>query len=101
MAKRFIKLFLTRTAVWDDVMLSADGDLSFADGATVRVDAAVFESGAMAAYGQSGLPLATATGTLSGMPALDSSSVPAGWYLVKHGGTLLFKHQQPFVMVVR
>lgn len=82
-------------------MLSADGDLSFADGATVRVDAAVFEGGAMAAYGQSGLPLATATGTLSGMPALDSSSVPAGWYLVKHGGTLLFKRQQPFVMVVR
>ncbi len=26
MAKRFIKLFLTRTAIWDDAMLSSDGE---------------------------------------------------------------------------
>ncbi|MBR4611162.1 MAG: hypothetical protein IKO40_00455 [Kiritimatiellae bacterium] len=81
--------------------VTVNGDLSFEDGATVRVDQAAFEGGAMVPYETEGLPLATATGAISGLPALDSDTAAAGWHLASRNRTLLLKHTQPFVLTIR
>lgn len=81
--------------------VTVNGDLSFEDGATVRVDQAAFEGGAMVPYETDGLPLATATGAISGLPALDSDTAAAGWHLASRNRTLLLKHTQPFVLTIR
>ena len=81
--------------------VTVNGDLSFEDGATVRVDQAAFEGGAMVPYETDGLPLATATGAISGLPALDSETAAAGWHLASQGGTLLLKHTQAFFIIVQ
>ena len=81
--------------------VAVDGDLSFAAGATVRVDPAAFANGAMAPYETDGLPLITATGAISGLPALDASGIPDGWYLAKRNGAVVLKRKQAFLMIVR
>ena len=82
-------------------LLVVDGDLAFAEGATVDIDQAAFEGGAMVPYETDGLPLATATGAISGLPALDSETAAAGWHLASQGGTLLLKHTQAFFIIVQ
>ena len=81
--------------------IAVDGDLSFEDGATVRVDPAAFANNAMAPYETNGLPLATATGTITGLPTLAASGIPDGWYLVRRNDTLLLKRKQAFLLIVR
>jgi hypothetical protein len=81
--------------------VTVDGDLSFEAGATVRVDPAAFANGAMTPYEQDGLPLATATGTITGLPALDASGIPDGWYTAKRNGALVLKRKQAFLLIVR
>ena len=85
----------------NSALLTVAGNLSFADGATVSVDPAVFANGAMTPYEQDGLSLATATGAISGLPALDSDTTAAGWHLASRNRTLLLKHTQPFVLTIR
>ena len=85
----------------NSALLTVDGNLSFADGATVRVNPAVFANGAMTAFEKDGLTLATATGTITGIPALDSDTTAAGWHLASRNRTLLLKHTQPFVLTIR
>ena len=82
-------------------MLSVDGDLAFGATATVRVDPSLLSSSALSAYAEGGLPLASCTGEISGIPALDGTATDAGWHLGKRGGTLLLKRARPFVLVVR
>ena len=81
--------------------VTVDGDLSFEAGATVRVDPAAFANGAMTPYEQDGLPLATATGTITGLPALDAPGIPDGWYIAKRNGAVVLKRKQAFLMIVR
>ena len=81
-------------------LMTVDGDLSFSTGATVSVDPAVFSGNAMAAYEEVGLPLATATGSITGLPALDAANVPAGWYIAKRNGAVVLKRQQAFMVIV-
>ncbi len=81
--------------------VTVDGDLSFEAGATVRVDPAAFANGAMTPYEQDGLPLATATGTITGLPALDAPGIPDGWYTAKRNGAVVLKRRQAFLMIVR
>ena len=81
--------------------IAVDGDLSFEDGATVRVDPAAFANNAMAPYETNGLPLATATGTITGLPTLAASGIPDGWYLARRNGSLLLKRKQAFLLIVR
>ena len=82
-------------------MIAVDGDLSFADGATVRVDPAAFANGAMSDYEKDGLPLITATGNITGLPVLDAAGAPDGWYLAKRDGAVVLKRRQGFVLIVR
>ena len=82
-------------------LMTVDGDLSFADGATVRVDPAAFANGAMTPYEKDGLPLITATGAITGLPALADSGIPDGWYLAKRDGAVILKRKQGFVLIVR
>ena len=81
--------------------IAVDGDLSFEDGATVRVDPAAFANNAMNPYEKDGLPLATATGAITGLPTLAASGIPDGWYLVRRNDTLLLKRKQAFLLIVR
>ena len=81
--------------------IAVDGDLSFEDGATVRVDPVAFANNAMVPYEKDGLPLATATGTITGIPTLDASGIPDGWYLARRNGTLLLERKQAFLLIVR
>ena len=81
--------------------IAVEGDLSFEEGATVRVDPAAFANNAMDPYEKDGLPLATATGAITGLPALDASGIPDGWYLVRRNGALLLKRKQAFLLIVR
>ena len=82
-------------------LVAVDGDLTFANGATIAIDAAAFDGGAMAGFEQTGLPIATATGTISGLPELEADGAPEGWHIVSRGGSLLLKRMQPFLMIVR
>ena len=82
-------------------VMAVDGDLSFSTGATVSFDPAVFSGNAMEEYAEEGLPLATATGSITGLPALNAANAPAGWYLANRSGALRLKRQQPFVITVR
>jgi hypothetical protein len=81
--------------------VTVDGALSFEAGATVRVDPAAFANGAMTPYETNGLPLATATGTITGLPTFAASGIPDGWYLARRKGTLLLKRKQAFLLIVR
>ena len=81
-------------------LLVVDGDLSFEEGTTVTLgDGATASS--LAAYEKDGLPLATATGAMTGLPALNAPSLPEGWYLARRNGTLLLKRKQGFLLIVR
>ena len=82
-------------------LLTVDGDLDFARGATVRVNPDVFSGAAMEAFAEEGLPLAAATGSITGLPALDASGDNGGWYLAKRNGAVVLKRQQAFVITLR
>lgn len=81
-------------------LFAVDGDLAFADGAAVSLSGDV-SAAALEAFADDGLVLATATGTMTGLPALSATSLPDGWFLAKRGGELRLKRIRPFVMVVR
>ncbi len=81
-------------------LLAVDGDLSFADGAIVALGEDVMAS-ALLPYVKDGLPLATATGAITGLPALNAADLPEGWYLAKRNGTLVLKRRQAFLLIVR
>ncbi len=82
-------------------LVTVDGDLAFADGATVSVDPAIFANGAMVPYEKDGLILATVTGTITGLPAVAISGAPEDWYLARRNGTLVLKRRQGFILIVR
>lgn len=44
---------------------------------------------------------ASATGTITGRPVLDSATADAGWLIGLRNGAVVLKHLQPFVMIVR
>ena len=89
------------TNVGASPFVAVNGDLSFETGATVRVDPAAFANGAMAPYETDGLPLITATGAITGLPALANSGIPDGWYLAKRNGAVVLKHKQAFLLILR
>ena len=82
-------------------LLVVDGDLTFADGAMVSVDPTVFSGNGLAAYEEEVLPLASATGTITGRPALAPAVTEAGWLVGLSNGVVVLKHLQPFVLIVR
>ena len=69
----------------DAAMMTVDGDLAFAAGAKVRLPASVTTED-LAAYKEAGLPLFTATGSVSGFPALEAPGLAGKWRVrVKNG----------------
>ena len=82
-------------------LMTVDGELSFATGATVSVDPAVFTGNAMEAYAEVGLPLASATGAITEVSVIDVEGVPDGWFLANRNGAVVLKRQQAFMLIVR
>ena len=68
-------------------VVSVDGDLSFAAGATVRLPESV-TADALVAYKDAGLPLFTATGEVAGCPALDAPGLGDVWRIRKKNGAV-------------
>lgn len=77
--------------------LAVTGDLAFAEGASVQVAA---EASELEAVGADGLVLATATGGLTGLPALGGN-LSANWRLAAKDGRLLLKKMSGLTVVVR
>ena len=78
-------------------MLVVDGALTFAAGASVPVAA---EASELEAFGTDGLVVATATGGITGLPALGGD-LSASWRLVVKDGRLLLKKMSGLTVVVR
>lgn len=69
----------------DAAMMTVDGDLEFAAGAKVRLPASVTTED-LDTYKETGLPLFTATGSVSGCPALEAPGLAGKWCVrVKNG----------------
>ena len=82
-------------------VVSVDGDLSFAAGATVRLPASV-TADSLSAYRDTGLPLFTATGTVVGCPTLDAPGLGGTWYLrAKRNGTVSLVMPKGMSFVIR
>lgn len=76
----------------DAAMMTVDGDLAFAAGAKVRLPASVTTED-LDAYKETGLPLFTATGSVSGCPALEAPGLAGKWRVrVKNGDVSLVEH---------
>lgn len=84
-------------AASDSPMLVVDGALTFAEGASVPVAA---EASELEAFGTDGLVLATATGGITGLPALGGD-LSASWRLVVKDGRLLLKKMSGLSIIVR
>ena len=77
----------------DAAMMTVDGDLAFAAGAKVRLPASVTTED-LDAYKETGLPLFTATGSVSGCPALEAHGLAGKWRVrVKNGVVSLVEHK--------
>ena len=77
----------------DAAMMTVDGDLAFAAGAKVRLPASVTTED-LDAYKETGLPLFTATGSVSGCPALEAPGLAGKWRVrVKNGVVSLVEHK--------
>ena len=68
-------------------VVSVDGALSFAAGATVRLPASV-TADSLVAYSDAGIPLFTATGNVTGCPALDAPGLGGAWRIRKGNGVV-------------
>ena len=84
-------------AASDQPLLAVEGALAFAEGASVQVAA---EASELEAVGADGLVLATATGGLTGLPALGGK-LSANWRLAAKDGRLLLKKMSGLTVVVR
>ena len=89
--------FGAATAAANSALLAVDGDLAFASGASVAVDPAALAE----LDSESDYAIATATGAITGVPALDAASDAAGWHVAVKRGAVVLRHVHPFVMVVR
>ncbi|MBR3085271.1 MAG: hypothetical protein IKH04_02600 [Kiritimatiellae bacterium] len=89
--------FGAATAAANSALLAVDGDLDFASGASVAVDPAALAE----LDSESDYAIATATGAITGVPALDAASDAAGWHVAVKRGAVVLRHVHPFVMVVR
>lgn len=68
-------------------VVSVDGNLSFSAGAIVRLPASV-TADSLVAYKDAGLPLFTATGEVTGCPALDAPGLGGAWRIRKRNGAV-------------
>lgn len=84
-------------AASDGPMLAVDGALAFAEGAVVEVAVGASE---LEAVGTDGLVLATATGGITGLPALGGD-LSASWRLAVKDGRLLLKKMSGLSIIVR
>ena len=66
------------TSAPDTAMVTVSGDLSFPAGATVRLPASVTADD-LAAYKDTGFPLFTVAGAVTGSPALDAPGLGGAW----------------------
>lgn len=80
-------------------LLTVMGDIAFADGAMVTLSGEITESD-LASQADSGVAIATATGTISGVPVLAAPSL-RGWELRVRNGTLVLKKSRGMVISFR
>ena len=77
----------------DAAMMTVDGDLAFAAGATVQLPESVTPE-TLAAYKEAGLPLFTVGGTVTDRPALEAPGLAGKWRVrVKNGVVSLVEHK--------
>ena len=82
-------------------MVTVSGNLSFAAGATVRLPASVTVAD-LAAYKDTGLPLFTVAGAVTGVPALDAPGLGGVWCLrVKSNGTVSLVKPRGTTFIIR
>ena len=81
-------------------MVTVSGDLSFAAGATVRLPASVTAAD-LAVYKDTGLPLFTAEGTITGCPALDATGLGGAWRIRIRNGAVSLVMPKGTTVIIR
>ena len=84
----------------DAAMMTVDGDLAFAAGAKVRLPASVTTED-LDAYKETGLPLFTATGSITGLPSLEAPGLRGNWSLRAKNGTVSLTMPKGMVILIK